>query len=153
LASLDRHALDVGDHGVIPATVRCAREFRLLVRASERKLQLHTQLVQQALVRHRQRFFACLVWGAEDGWIDAELCLSRFAETAAKQGTVPAGEIFVVGGLGHLLAAEDPDVERKLTPFLTRVTSEARRLGQLDDPEELAARHVQNELHLERHKE
>ncbi|HEX6242576.1 MAG TPA: hypothetical protein VFZ61_16800, partial [Polyangiales bacterium] len=104
LPSLDRHALDVSDHGVVPATVRCAREFRLLVRASERKLQLHTQLVQQALDRHRRRFFACLVWGAEDGWIDAQTCLVRFAEAGGKQGSEPAAETCVVAGLGHLLA-------------------------------------------------
>jgi hypothetical protein len=29
LASLHRHALDVRDHGVLAATLRCAREFRL----------------------------------------------------------------------------------------------------------------------------
>jgi pimeloyl-ACP methyl ester carboxylesterase len=156
LASLDRHALDVGDHGVVSATVRCAREFRLLVRASERKLQLHTQLVQQALVRHRQRFFACLVWGAEDGWIDADTCLARFVETAGKLAVAPDAEACVVAGLGHLLAADDPAIQRTLRPYLTRVAGEACRLGQLDDPEEVAARHVQNELHLaseSRHKE
>ena len=154
LASLDRHALDVGDHGVVAATVRCAREFRLLVRASERKLELHTQLVQQALVRHRRRFFACMVWGAEDGWIDADLCLARFEAAAAKQSHAHDAEACVLAGLGHLLAADDAALERALRPFLTRVTSEACLLGQLDDPEEAAARHVQNELHREaRHKE
>lgn len=144
LASLDRHALDVRDHGVIQATLRCAREFRLLVRASDRKLQLHSQLIQQALAQHRRRFFAQLVWGSEDGWIDAQICSRRFAEASVESAAHGA----VVQGQGHLLSAEDPALEEALGPYFARAASEACRLGQSDDPEALAARRVQDELHL-----
>lgn len=159
LESLQRHALDVRDHGVLNTTLRCAREFRLLVRTSERKLQLHNQLVQRALAQHQRRFFACLVWGAEDGWIDAQTCLRRFTDAKAGAGPAPcwaadgqkasaSDNVAVLHGQGHLLAADDAALGCELAPFFARVAREACRLGGSDDPDAEAARRVQNELHL-----
>jgi pimeloyl-ACP methyl ester carboxylesterase len=147
-ASLARHALDVRDHGVLGATLRASREFRLLVRANERKLQLHCQLMNQALVQHSRRFSATLVWGAEDGWIDAKTCRQRFEEVARKASPELLPTCAVMPGQGHLLRADDAALARELTPFLVRAASEACRLARADDPEAEAARRVENELHL-----
>jgi pimeloyl-ACP methyl ester carboxylesterase len=146
VASLERHALDVRDHGVINATLRAAREFRLLSRAGERKLQLHCQLINQALMQHRQRFFAALVWGAGDRWIDAETCRRRFAEAADKVGAEPPHGS-VLCEQGHLVRADDAALEAALLPFFARVADEVCRLSRQDDPQAIAARRVENELH------
>lgn len=147
VAALDRHTLDVRDHGIVAATLRATREFRLLVRSSERKLQLHNQLMNQALVQHRQRFFAIMVWGARDRWIDAETCRQRFLQAAEKVGGDVAANCCVIAEQGHLLRADDAALDQALAPYFARVASEACRLGHAVDPDAVAARRVENELH------
>jgi hypothetical protein len=111
LDSLTRNARDLTDHGVLGGSLRASREFRLLLRTSERELSLFRHAIARALLRHHERFFVALVWGKNDVWIDAEQCQVRMLEVARACGEGQEASFVllseVLEGQGHLLWARD----------------------------------------------
>lgn len=148
IVGLERNTLDVQDLGALTASLRASREFRLLVRAGERKLQLFGQLVLAALARHPERFSAAFVWGAEDRWIDTGACQTWFAELAQKQQPDLHLATALLPELGHLVRAQEPRTREALSPWLAHAAAEAQRLARLSVERKDALRALQNELHM-----
>jgi hypothetical protein len=107
VAALTRNARDLTDHGVLYGSLRASREFRLLLRASERELSLFRQLIARGLLRHHERFFVAFVWGKNDVWIDAERCRARMLEAAYKEAPSLVLDSHVLADQGHLLSGRD----------------------------------------------
>jgi hypothetical protein len=110
--ALTRNARDLTDHGALDGSLRATREFRLLLRVSERELSHFRQLVARALLRHQDRFWVALLWGKNDVWIDADKCRARMlevmhAEAARAHREPPVWWCEVHEGHGHLLSARD----------------------------------------------
>jgi hypothetical protein len=162
VAALTRNARDLTDHGVLAGSLRACREFRLLLRASERELSLFRHLVARAALRHGERFFVTLVWGKNDVWIDAERCRARMLEAAEscsrtepRAATEPAATLplatQVVAGQGHLLWARDQRAHALHQACLTELVDQALAAREHSPPELdptlalRAARHVSRE--------
>lgn len=109
--ALTRNARDLTDHGVLDGSLRATREFRLLLRVSERELSHFRQLIARALLRHQDRFLVALLWGKNDVWIDADQCCARMLEVV--NGEMRSAQraldwcCEVHAGHGHLLSARD----------------------------------------------
>jgi hypothetical protein len=146
VAALTRNARDLTDHGVLAGSLRACREFRLLLRASERELALFRHMVARAALRHGERFFVTLVWGKDDVWIDAERCRARMLEAAescaraARQESTKAAPTLplsteVVAGQGHLLWARDQSAHAVHQASLSQLVDRALAVREQSPPE------------------
>jgi len=133
--ALARNARDLFDHGVLQGSLRAAREFRLLLRVSERELSLYRQMMARALLRHHDRFFVSLVWGKNDVWIDAERCRAHVLEAIHKDMPELALSTAVLPDQGHLLSARDHDRHEFYQASLARVVDAALSANQNLAPE------------------
>jgi hypothetical protein len=77
---------DMRQGGALPTSARAVREFRLLVEARSRELELFARSVAATAAR-TSRFFAALVWGEHDPWAPAHAAKARMEAAMAREGS------------------------------------------------------------------
>jgi hypothetical protein len=133
--ALTRNARDLSDHGVLGGALRASREFRLLLRATESELAHFRLAIARALVRHHDRFFATLVWGKKDVWIDAEQCRARMLEVALREAPSIRVQSEICADHGHMLSARDSAAHAAHEACLSRLVDDALHAHTRQSPE------------------
>jgi hypothetical protein len=148
--ALTRNARDLTDHGVLEGSLRACREFRLLLRASERELALFRLWLVNALLRHEARFFVTLVWGKNDVWIDAERCRARMLAAAHEKAPKLVLTSEVVAGQGHLLSPRDAGAHGAFQAHLSQLVDRALAAREQHPPEVDPTLALRSALHVSR---
>jgi pimeloyl-ACP methyl ester carboxylesterase len=116
---------DLRERGAIASGKRAAREFRLLVEAHSRELELFAHGVAGVAAR-TARFFAILAWGENDPWAPALASRARIERALARENT-PADRLttLMFPGRGHALFREIHQPMAPCSELLDRAFREA----------------------------
>jgi pimeloyl-ACP methyl ester carboxylesterase len=116
---------DLRERGAITAGQRATREFRLLVEAHSRELELFAHGVAGVAAR-TPRFFALLCWGENDPWAPALASRARIERALVRENT-PADRVVthMFAGRGHALFREIHQPIAPCSELLDRVWREA----------------------------
>jgi pimeloyl-ACP methyl ester carboxylesterase len=116
---------DLRERGAIAAGQRATREFRLLVEAHSRELELFAHGVAGVAAR-TPRFFALLAWGENDPWAPALASRARIERALSREST-PRDRLVthMFAGRGHALFREIHQPIAACSELLDRVWREA----------------------------
>jgi pimeloyl-ACP methyl ester carboxylesterase len=121
--TLTLHDMRLG--GALATSIRVVREFRLLVEAKSRELELFARQVAGSAARSA-RFFAALVWGQNDPWAPAEASRARMEAAIARENSPPDRVVLhMLTGRGHALFRESESPIEALTSLLESTYGEA----------------------------
>jgi hypothetical protein len=116
---------DVRTRDPLSLSVRSAREFRFLVEAHSRELELFTHGIAATAFR-TGRFFAALIWGEDDTWVPARASEERMRASLKRENT-PEDRVLLtmLPARGHGLYREVNQPLAPLTALLERACTEA----------------------------
>jgi pimeloyl-ACP methyl ester carboxylesterase len=121
--TLTLHDMRLG--GALATSLRVVREFRLLVEANSRELELFARQVAGSAARSA-RLFAALVWGENDPWAPAAASMARMQAALTRESSPPDRvRLHMLQGRGHALFRESELSIEPLTSLLESTFSEA----------------------------
>jgi pimeloyl-ACP methyl ester carboxylesterase len=116
---------DMRKGGAIATSSRVVREFRLLVEAKSRELELFARQVAATAAR-TARFFAHLVWGEHDPWAPAHASRARIEAALERENSPPDRvQLTMLKARGHALFRESERPIEPLTSLFESAHAEA----------------------------
>ncbi len=137
---------DVELRGATESSARAVREFRMLVEAKERELELLVSRVAATAAR-TPRFFASLVWGEKDTWAPAAACRERLALALLRENT-PTDSVMLtmLPARGHGLFREHAEDITPLSTLLRATQQQAQARARAQQARTDADRSFQQKL-------
>lgn len=133
---------DLRQSDSLTCAMRSAREFRLLLEAHTRELELFARNIA-GVARRSQRFAASIVWGEADIWAPAVASKARMEGALAREQTPPERiSLTMLKGRGHGLFRE---IHAPLTPLVSELVSVWHKARQMSSAEH-ERRHRQRTL-------
>lgn len=114
---------ELAENGVLPGSLRAAREFRLLLEATRRDGQLFCKDVAHTAATGAGRLYAALLWGERDSWIEAKTCQAQVREAMAREPEHDWLHTELVPDQGHALLR----TRRDKTPIVLGLRRVAER--------------------------